>query len=456
MLIRGPFILNGKRYSRASLLQFASAQMNDPGAPAWKIALYQFISDLFDKEKPLVQQTSGTTGEPKSIVLKREAMLVSAQRTLDHFGLKPGDAALLCLPVQYIAGKMMVVRALLGGLNLVTVEPSGNLAGTLEKALDKILEKDMNESSRTRETGLEDHIDFAAMVPLQVYELLKSPGIFSRIRKLIIGGGEIDPSMRKMLRTIQGTEIYETFAMSETYTHFATRRLNAPGNGGYPKEQHAFREDSKNPGMGKSRIEPSGTGTEDHGHDSIRPGSRNAGTEPEDSFQVMDGARTTLDERGCLVVDIPGVTSGPVISNDLAELTGSGSFKWLGRIDNVIKTGGIKVIPETIEAVVKELTGREAVVLPVSDTRLGQRLLLVIEGSPLPEREKNPSGDSPGYGESTGDKVKNSPEAHLMKSLQPHLAKHELPKEVRYLPEFPRNSSMKVDRAAIQRVLGID
>lgn len=414
MLIQGPFILNGNEFMLDSLLEFAAAKLKDSSTPTWESDLYQFITRFFDEEQSLVQQTSGSTGEPKSIPLHRDAMLVSAQRTLDHFGLKDGDSALLCLPVQYIAGKMMVVRALLGGMNLVTVEPSGNLAGVLEelpykvvnKVPDKIVEKvpDKDEEDSTGaspETGVpgpEGIIDFAAMVPLQVYELLKTPEIFNRIRKLIIGGGEIAPSMRKSIRTIKGTEIFETFAMSETYTHFATRRINL------------------------------------------------SGTEPEDSFQVMEGVHIRLDKRGCLVIDIPGVTDGPVTTNDLAEITGPRSFRWLGRLDNVIKTGGIKVIPETIEAVVKELTGREAVVLPVPDTRLGQKLLLVIEG------EAETAGDQG----TAGDQVKHSTDTELINALRQHFPKHEVPREVRYLPEFPRNRSMKVDRAAIRRALGID
>jgi O-succinylbenzoic acid--CoA ligase len=108
--------------------------------------------------------------------------------------------------VQYIAGKMMVVRALVGGLDLVTIEPSGNPGHAL-------LQQKMQ-------------ADFAAMVPLQVYELLNTPGAFSQIGTLIIGGGEIDPIVRKKIQKLEGIKVYETFAMSETYTHFATRWLN--------------------------------------------------------------------------------------------------------------------------------------------------------------------------------------------------------------------------------------
>jgi O-succinylbenzoic acid--CoA ligase len=162
----------------------------------------------------------------------------------------------------------------------------------------------------------------------------------------------------------------------------------------------------------------------------------------EHSFQVMDGVKAELDERGCLVVDIPGVTGGPVVSNDLAEITGPRSFRWLGRLDNVIKTGGIKVIPETIEVVVKELTGWEAVVLPVPDPRLGQKLLLVLEGT----------GKEPASAGSSELQERD----HITEALKDRLAAHEVPKEIRVLTEFPRNRSMKIDRKEIRKLLDLD
>lgn len=421
-------ILNDTRYTREELLRLAvekikGADGNTYITPSWEADLYRFIIDFFNEEKTLFQQTSGTTGESKTIPLNREAMQISAQRTLEHFGLQPGDSALLCLPVQYIAGKMMVVRALVGGLNLVTTEPTGKLVN----ALKEVLEKDEHEAHDLQKTT---KIDFAAMVPLQVFELLKSPDAFSGIDTLIIGGGEIDPVLRQKIRRLKGISVYETFAMSETYTHFATRRMNESTlDNSYTELRHAGRD--KDISIEKQSEK-----------DVKMPEAQSAEAATEDSFQIMDGVKAELDERGCLVVDIPGVTNGPVVSNDLAEFTGSRSFRWLGRLDNVIKTGGIKVIPETIEAVVKELTGREAVVLGVPDQRLGQKLVLVLEGT---GKEK----------ESNSHPAPLKPD-RIIEALQPRLATHEIPKEIRFLPEFPRNRSMKIDRNEIRQLLGMD
>ncbi len=444
------FILNYKHYTRESLLKFAVEKINAPGSAGpqgtqgatgteetdntphvsgWEKELYQFISDLLNEEKTLVQQTSGTTGEPKSFVLKRDAMLVSAQRTLDHFGIKTGDSALLCLPVQYIAGKMMVVRALAGGLNLVTIEPTGNPGNAL------------------LQQGL--RVVFAAMVPLQVYELLKTPEAFRKIGTLIVGGGEIDPGVRKKIQKLDGIKIYETFAMSETYTHFATRRLNESasenssiemkrtGGDASISEEKKTGVDVKVHEQEQSLKNAKVSDMKKAGKDMNIPPGKSTEVPCKQSFQVMEGVIVELDERGCLVVDIPGVTDGPVVSNDLAEITGPRSFRWLGRLDNVIKTGGIKVIPETIEGVVKELTGRNVVVLGVPDRRLGQKLVLVVEGA----------------GKETASSTHAGPlhPDHIIEALKTRLAAHEVPKEIRFLPEFPRNRSMKIDRKEIRR-----
>ncbi len=430
--------MNNTRYTRESLLRFAAEKINAAGSagrdrspgiqkkttltPAWELELFRFIIDFFSEEKTLVQQTSGTTGEPKTFTLNRDSMRNSAKRTLDHFGLKSGNAALLCLPVQYIAGKMMVVRALIGGLNLMTIEPSGNPGQAL-------LQQKMQ-------------VDFAAMVPLQVYELLNTPAAFSQIGTLIIGGGEIDPIVRKKIQKLDGIKVYETFAMSETYTHFATRRLNESASENSSSEMKRAGGDASMSEEKKSAKGARMSGEKQSASDVYIYEEKRIEAPREHSFQVMDGVIAELDERGCLVVDIPGVTGGPVVSNDLAELTGSRSFRWLGRLDNVIKTGGIKVIPETIEGVVKELTGMEAVVLPVPDRRLGQKLVLVLEGTGQETKASGPS------------ELMNRD--HIAEVLKSKLAAHEIPKEIRFLPEFPRNRSMKIDRKEIRQLLDLD
>lgn len=463
MILPEPYILNHQYYTQESLITFAREKITADHTPGWEQDLFRFIVDLFNDQVALTQQTSGTTGEPKTIPLERDAMIVSARRTLEYFGLQQGNSALLCLPVQYIAGKMMVVRALLGGLNLVTIEPSGNplkswMPSAKTDSENRHRPSDKKQSGNNRDESQEEAtedinelenpradadmtgmgIDFAAMVPLQLYELLQLPGTFPEIRTLIIGGGEIGPALRKKIIRLEGARIYETFAMSETYSHFAVRRIN--------------------------------------------------GQEAESEFRVMPGVTIGTDDRGCLTVDAGEITSGKVITNDMVRIIDDGSFQWLGRLDNVIKTGGIKVIPETIEAVVKELTGREAVVIPRPDRRLGQKLVLVLEaGKTTKEDAADPDdvtarahydfrrteepqlypGDSGSTDVPVDDKDNNLHVNHspgqveqldpdqLITLLETRLATHEIPKEIMYLPAFPRNRSMKIDRRMTMQMLGI-
>jgi O-succinylbenzoic acid--CoA ligase len=501
----GPYLLNGAKYSQEELIAFCEARLRTSATPPWEQALCRFIRDYFDETVPLVQKTSGTTGDPTSIALQRPAMVRSAEMTLRRFNLLPGDRALLCLPVEYIAGKMMVVRALVGGLDLVTVEPSGNPLRKLENAAGTEL-KDQGsmeaaeteledlESDEVAETELKDPesveeemedlesesvkgeqedsvsmkaVDFAAMVPLQLHETLKDVGSrtkLEKIGKLLIGGGEINPALREEVGKLRNAEVYESFAMSETYTHFAVRRIS--------------------------------------------------GERPDPYFRVFKGVKIGTDRRGCLVVDVPGVSNGAVVSNDLVRLGGDQEFEWLGRIDNVIKSGGGKIVPEILEKKIAELTGREVLVLGVPDSKLGQKLVLVVEEESLkadqpdsydsrstqPNAEPSagnlsrPTRSDSNYfmstihqkdkqsadklsdeirqnGKQTAEKLteaarkkeshskinqpgKESVQTVFSKAiLSKVLQKHELPKEIITIPSFPRNRSMKIDRNAAVHII---
>lgn len=401
-MFEGPFNIDGRIYTRESLLEYCAgvtggktvrmtngktagidagvagdltdgmaggmtngmtngmtAGMSESGpGQEWKKKLYRFISDLLSEDRPIVQQTSGTTGDPKVYELDRTAMLNSAKMTLSSFGLTPGNTALLCLPVDYIAGKMMVVRAFMGNLRLVTTEPSGNPLNNLTQP-----------------------VDFAAMVPLQVFEALKTPEKLNEtIGILLIGGGEISETLRNKIRQLDKVRVYESFAMTETLTHFALRRLNGP--------------------------------------------------DADTLFRTLEGVTIGSDDRGCLTVSAEGITPGTVQTNDLVRIHSPGTFEWLGRYDNVIKTGGIKVIPEMLEAKIRVLTDTEILVLGLPDEKLGQKLILVMEGE--------------------GTATAKEP---LLAKLKTALAKHEIPREVHFLKEFPRNQSMKIDRREVQRII---
>ena len=349
-----PIRIDGRKYGRQDLLEQCNRVCNDSAQPGWRKEVFEFIRLFLDSsEEDIVQHTSGTTGDPKAVRLTPEAMLRSARRTLDFLNIQPGQSALLCLPVRYIAGKMMVVRALAGGLDLLLQDPSGR---PLE--------------------GRSGEVTFAAMVPLQVHESLLHHDPLARIDKLIIGGGELHESLQDELAHMESPEVYTTFGMTETCTHFALRRINGP--------------------------------------------------DPELFFRLLEGVEVKLDQRGCLEVFVPGVTPGTVVTNDLVEICESGAgFSWLGRYDNVINSGGIKIIPELLEQKAKKCTGHECLILAQADRKLGELLVLVVEYN-----------------------GKNPPVEQWLNCLRLSLSSYEIPKRVLTMSKLPRNSSLKPDRTS--------
>ena len=352
-------LLEGEVFTKRELLVYSREKVKDHGVPGWKKEVLSFIALFLDPDSgSVIQKSSGSTGDPKSFTLSREAMIQSAERTLRFFNLRRGERALLSLPVDFIAGKMMVVRALLGGLDLVLTEPSSRPLQKLAGA-----------------------VGFAAMVPLQIEESLNHGDPLERISKLIIGGGELHPATREKLSSIAEPEVYETFGMTETYTHFALKRINGP--------------------------------------------------EREPRFKLLEGVRVGLDHRGCLEVEVPGITSGPLVTNDLVEINKKGDgFSWLGRFDNLINSGGIKIIPELLEEQVGECIGHECLVLPEPDRKLGNRLVLVVEFE----------GNDP-------------PVDGWLNLLRNRFSTYELPRRVVTIQALPRNPSMKPDRTSARKLL---
>ena len=171
------------------------------------MSLDEFLEEWNNPSPYVHVQTSGSTGTPKPMLVEKQRMLNSARITCDFLGLREGDTALLCMSLDYIAGKMMVVRSIERGLKLITVEPSGHPLSTPHSPLD-----------------------FAAMVPMQVYNSLQVPEEkerLMRIRHLIIGGGAIDDALASALKTFPN-HVWSTYGMTETLSHIALRRLNGP------------------------------------------------------------------------------------------------------------------------------------------------------------------------------------------------------------------------------------
>ncbi|MER3318085.1 MAG: AMP-binding protein [Allomuricauda sp.] len=341
--IHSEFRLNDIPYSFESLSQI-SEDLVEKGKPFQKL-IGDFLLDWVS-DRPVVEvTTSGSTGKPKTIVLKKEHMVNSALATGEYFQLQPKQKALLCLPCTGIAGKMMLVRAMVLGLHLYYVEPSSS---------------PLPENSKI--------YDFVAMVPLQVQNSLNQ---LSRIQTLIIGGAPVDSSLRSQLVKLS-VRAFETYGMTETITHIAVKRI-AEGSTNY--------------------------------------------------FETLPNVFVAQDNRECLVIDAPKISSEKVVTNDLVELINNTQFKWLGRYDSIINSGGVKLVPETIEEKLSTIVESRFFVAGLPDKTLGQRLVLVVEGKPINEQEL----------------LQN------IKELK-DISKYEVPKEIYFMKSFTETSTQKIDR----------
>ena len=275
--------------------------------------LQTFINEWHDADDRLLVHTSGSTGRPKPLWVEKRRMAASARITCDFLGLRPGMTALLCLPLDYIAGKMMVVRALCRGLRLVSVAPAGHpLASVTEP------------------------IDFAAMIPMQVYNALQVPVEYDRLRQirhLIIGGGAVDDELARRLRSFPQA-VWSTYGMTETLSHIALRRLSGP--------------------------------------------------EASEWYVPFDSVRVSLNDEGCLVIDAPEVCADVLTTNDLAEVDGR-RFRILGRRDNVVCSGGIKIQIEEVERLLGCHLKSAFCITKQKDPRLGEAVVLLTESANLEE-----------------------------------------------------------------------
>lgn len=318
MQIPDTLCINGTQFQPEELREYAVSLIQSE--EIWQNDLGSFILQWLSPGADIEVHTSGSTGEPRLIRHHKSAMLESASATGKILGLEPGQKALLCLSTKTIAGMMMVVRAMLLRMNLICVPPTGSPL-----------------SHMTADTLL----DFAAMVPAQVFNSLnndKDARLLSRIKNLIIGGGEISKMLEEKIMAMPNP-VYATYGMTETITHIALRRIS--GN------LHA------------------------------------------DSFTALPGINLSSDERGCLVIEAPNISKQPVITNDLVKLAGPFSFVWLGRFDNVINRGGQKIIPEEVERKIAGCIKGRFFVTAIPDEKFGEIPVLVLESPDMSVYEKS-------------------------------------------------------------------
>lgn len=345
--MRNRYFINHQGYSQEGLLAFAESHLKMADLPEWERDLYAFIQTWFSDDDSISIYTSGSTGEPKEIKLPKKMMLRSAMRTLHFFDIKPSGNIMLCLPVKYIAGMMMVVRAFAGSLNLITTSPQNLMLGSRKEKLDLV-----------------------ALVPLQMENLLNGCQDLSSMSKVILGGAPLSAALEQQILSSFKGQVWETYGMTETITHVAVRKV---------------------------------------------------GSEPQ-VFTALPDITFTTDERECLVISDPYIQETPVITNDRVRLISSGSFQLLGRLDNVINSGGIKIQPEDLERTLEPYIDKRFCITSLPNKKLGQMIVLVVEKGVSLEK--------------------------LMSAINV-LDPHHRPKKIIEIDEIPANANGKTD---LQRV----
>jgi o-succinylbenzoate---CoA ligase len=215
---------------------------------------------------------------------------------------------------------------------------------------------------------------------------LNDPELDTRIQRIgtiILGGSPVLPLLAERLRTFPN-RVFETFGMTETISHIAMRRLS--------------------------------------------------GLDTQDTFETTDpDIILGQDDRDCLVIVAPALAHQPVVTNDIVEVKDDRHFRWLGRVDNVVNSGGIKLFPEELERKIQPLIAQRFFLAGVADLQLGQKLILVLEGPPLNPKEVE----------------------HHKESLRTALTRYEMPREIFAVSQFEETATHKVNRKATLTKLGL-
>jgi O-succinylbenzoic acid--CoA ligase len=242
--------------------------------------------------------------------------------------------------------------------------PTNYVAGKMMWVRSFILGLDMKfvEPNSNPLEKIDESFDFCAMVPLQAKNSLKKLKQ-KKIKKLIIGGVRVHRALEKELVKLP-MEIYETYGMTETITHMAAKRIG------------------------------------------------------EEAFTVLPNVTVSSDERSCLVINAKKISKEPIITNDIVKLISDTQFIWEGRIDNVINSGGIKLMPEQIEDKLSTLIPRRYFIFGKPDETLGEKAVLYVEGEPI----------------------------NIEESVFNVLNKYEIPKEIIFIPKFKETATGKIMR----------
>lgn len=216
--------------------------------------------------------------------------------------------------------------------------------------------------------------DLIAIVPSQIEALLAIPNVASRFRNVIVGGAAISEDRRQALIKA-GVNAYVTYGMTETCSHVALRKVS----------------------------------------------------DDEGVYHALSDVTFSVDEQSCLIIDIPYMSIKRVVTNDCVKLIDDKSFLWLGRRDNVINTGGIKVIAESLERDLQPYFDCNFYIVGAPDDKWGERIELVAECDSVRLNE-------------------------IMQRLSASISHKLLPKKTKAVAQLPRTGNGKIKRLTIEQL----
>ena len=275
----------------------------------------------------------------------------SARRTGKFFNFEKGKNLLLNLSPNFIAGKMMIVRAIIHEMNLIVAPLNSNPLLAIK--------------------DLDDPIHFGAFVPSQINSIVKDPiskEVYEKIDQVIIGGARLSPALTTKLQLLRN-ESFATFGMTETITHFALANLSAG----------------------------------------------------EQIYECLPGFSVSVNEDNCLIVHDEDLGTA-YQTNDVVDLKTQQTFHWLGRADNVINSGGIKIYPEELEKIFGDVIKGRYYFTSKTHADLGEAVVLVIEGNSF-----------------------NQEDLRYQEKLR-GLPKYYRPKEILFQPKFDETKNGKIIR----------
>lgn len=343
------------RFENQVFSKSSDFEQNSEGLPDFAKEAISFCKSWLNGATEFTQQTSGSTGTPKTINITRYQLVASAKGTGEFFQIGENARILCCLNPAYIAGKMMLVRAMVWNCEVVLVEPSSDPL-----------------------KNCSGEFDLAAFVPLQVEGTFKNEnGIpkLKSIKNLLIGGAPLSSVLKQKLIFLQ-ISAYQTYGMTETVSHIALAKIE----------------------------------------------------EGELLYKTLPGVTIGKDDRGALWV--LSEMGGPkkIQTNDRVELLSPNSFHWLGRVDFVINSGGIKHFPEELEQKIEPLVDKyfpnsRFFIFGQPDEKLGEKIVLLIERK---ENQKSRKG--------------------LLEDLNNVLNRYEIPKAIYFRTDFAETPTGKIDR----------